>query len=104
MTIKITCACCSKVIEPKGIKYILDIKSFADFDGILDDDKDENIEEGVKEALHDISMKTEEELEREVYSDNIYILCKLCRDRFIEDPFGPSGKEIDRNLREGSIH
>ncbi len=83
----IRCNCCSKELSIGGVKYIIEIKSFADFDGFIDEHPGE-LEEGVNDILDVVESLDEEELEQEVFEEQIFILCKECRDKFIEDPFG----------------
>ncbi len=90
---------------PKGgLKYVVEIKSFADFDGYLEEYHGE-VEEGINELLDAMEGMDATTLEEDVYHELIYILCKDCRDKFMKDPFG-TGHEIfeGEEERKGTLH
>lgn len=69
-----------------GLKYVIEIKSFADFDGYLEEYPGE-IEDGINELLDSMENMETEELEEEVFQELVFILCKSCREKFVDDPF-----------------
>jgi len=79
------CLKCGKRLPEGSLKYVVDIRVYADFDGVL------NIPEGdIEEEVHRLMAKIERmdphELERDVYQEMAFLLCKGCRDIFVEDP------------------
>jgi hypothetical protein len=71
---------------PEGsLKYVVDIRVYADFDGVLNL-PGEDIEEEVHRLMGKIERMDPGELEKDVYQEMAFVLCKGCRDRFVEDP------------------
>jgi hypothetical protein len=71
---------------PEGsLKYVVDIRVYADFDGVLNL-PGEDIEEEVHRLMGKIERMDPGELEKDVYQEMAFLLCKGCRDRFVEDP------------------
>jgi hypothetical protein len=97
------CHSCGKELPRGGVKYIVEIKSFADYDGYLEEYPGD-VEEGINELLDAMEHADPKSLEEDVYEEFIYILCKSCRDKFTRDPF-KSGKIVfEREEAKGTIH
>jgi len=78
------CFRCGKGLQPGSLFYVVHIKIFSGFDGILSEPA-EGIDEqlkGLLEAAQDLDPK---ELEKDVYEEITLIVCKSCRDRFVDD-------------------
>lgn len=76
---------CGKELPEGSLKYVVDIRVYADFDGVLNFPKGD-IEEEVHRLMEEIEQMDPHELEKEVYQELGFFLCKGCRDRFMEDP------------------
>jgi len=97
------CHNCSKELPRGSLKYIVEIRSFADFDGYLEE-YEGDMEEGINDLLDAMENVDARNLEEDVSKELIYILCKSCSDKFTSDPFcngkaEPSGEEV-----KGTIH
>ncbi len=82
---KLNCQNCGVSINPESLKYVVEIRSFADFDGYIGDDPDEGLEEGINtflDAMDSMDLTKVEDLT----TDLVLILCKKCRDNFMSDP------------------
>ena len=79
------CVKCGKSLPEGSLKYVVDIRVYADFDGVLNFPEGD-IEEEVDRLMGEIEMMDPHELERDVYQEIAFLLCKGCRDRFVEDP------------------
>lgn len=100
---KLRCHSCGKELLKGSLKYIVEIKSFADFDGYLEDYKGD-VDEGINELLEAIESMDAKALEDDVVRELIFILCKACRDKFTGDPF-QSGKHVDVDEdAKGTVH
>ncbi|MEK7679656.1 MAG: hypothetical protein AAB356_05645 [Deltaproteobacteria bacterium] len=89
---------------PKGsLKYILEIRSFADFDGYLED-YDGDIEEGINDLLDAMESADPKAIEEDVSKEQLFILCKACRDRFISDPLQTGKTDVDGDEVKGTVH
>jgi len=82
------CFRCGKGFQPGSLFYVVHIKVFSGFDGILSEPP-EGVDQqlkGLLEAVQDLDPK---ELEKEVYEEITLIVCKSCRDRFVDDIRNP---------------
>lgn len=101
---ELKCNGCGKALKRGSLKYIVEIKSFADFDGYLED-YDGDIEEGINELIGAIEDMDQRTLEQDVAMEIIYILCKGCRDRFTKDPFHAVGSAPrEEEEAKGMLH
>ena len=67
-----------------SLKYVIDISISADFDGILLE-PDGDINDEYERLLSEIEDLEEEDLERDVYQDFNFILCKRCKDQWTQE-------------------
>jgi len=79
------CVRCGKDLPEGSLKYVVDIRVYADFDGVLRFPEGD-IEAEVSRLMAEIERMDPQELERDVYQEMAFLLCKSCRDRFVEDP------------------
>ncbi len=82
-----SCFWCAKHLPLGSLKYVVHIRVFADFDGVLSI-PEEDIDGEFDRILQEIESRTPDELEREVYEEIGLLLCKECRDRFVCDVKG----------------
>ncbi len=82
------CFRCGKKLPPGNLVYVANIRVFADFDGVLLD-PEEGVEEQMEKILEEIQDADPDELEKEVYEEFNLILCKSCRDRFVDEARHP---------------
>ncbi|MEE8574537.1 MAG: hypothetical protein V3T30_03900 [Thermodesulfobacteriota bacterium] len=97
------CSCCGRELHDGSLKYVVELRSFADFDGYLEEFKGD-IEEGINELLDAVENMDMESLEEDVYQVQIYILCKGCRDRFSSDPFQTGTSILEFEESKGTVH
>ena len=82
------CQRCSKNIPPGSLAYVVQIKVFSDFDGVLPE-PGEDLDRQLKQWVEQVKESDPEALEREVYEEYSLILCKSCRDRFVDETQHP---------------
>ena len=99
----IKCNCCGCDLPKGGLKYIIEIKSFADFDGYLEDYPGD-MEEGLNDLLDAMENIDTRTMEEDVYQELIYILCKDCRKKFTTDPFCTTPDMFDGQGIKGTVH
>jgi len=63
---------------------VVHVKVFSGFDGILSEPA-EGIDQQLKGLLEVTQNLDPKELEKDVYEEITLIVCKSCRDRFVED-------------------
>ncbi len=79
------CQNCGVNMSPDDLKYVVEIRSFADYDGFIGEDPDLGFEEGINtflDAMENMDVSNVED----ITSDLILILCRKCRDNFMADP------------------
>ncbi len=97
------CHSCGAILREGSLKYVIEIKSFADFDGYLEayhGDLEERINEFI-DAMEELELGN---LEEDICQDVIYILCKRCRDNFVNDPFHTERPTSETEERKSTIH
>ncbi len=82
------CFRCGKGLQPGSLFYVVHIKVFSGFDGILSEPA-EDIDQQLKDLLETARHLDPKELEKDVYEEMTLIVCKSCRDRFVEDIRNP---------------
>ena len=78
------CFRCGRELQPGSLFYVVHIKVLSGFDGILMEptgDIDRQLNQLIEQAQH----LEPSELEKEVYEEITLIVCKSCRDRFVDD-------------------
>ncbi len=97
------CNCCGNELPSDTIKFVVEVRSFADFDGYLEEFEGD-IEEGVNSLLDNIDDMDDEGFETdEASKESIYILCKKCRDNFLNDPFQIGSMAFEADNFKGTI-
>jgi hypothetical protein len=81
---------CSKELPAGDLVYVVQIKVFAGFDGLLSE-PEEGIDNQLSRILDQIEKSNPEELEKDVYEEFTLLLCKSCRDRFVDETKHPWG-------------
>jgi hypothetical protein len=81
---------CSKELPAGDLVYVVQIKVFAGFDGLLSE-PEEGIDNQLNRILDQIEKSNPEELEKDVYEEFTLLLCKSCRDRFVDETKHPWG-------------
>jgi len=82
------CLRCGKELPPGSLTYIVHIRVFAGFDGVIFEPEG-GIDRQLEKILDQIQQSDPNELEREVYEEFTLILCKSCRDRFVKETRHP---------------
>ncbi len=82
---KLRCQNCGIDMDPDALKYVVEIRSFADLEGSIGEDPAEELEEGINTFLDTIENMELTKVE-DISTDLILILCKKCRDNFMSDP------------------
>lgn len=100
---KLRCHSCGKELPKGSLKYVVEIRCFADFDGYLEE-YDGDVEEGINELLDAMENVDPKTIEEDVSKELIYILCKSCRDRFTSDPFQTGKVIFEGEDVKGTIH
>ncbi len=99
----IRCDSCSRELLSGALKYVVELKSFADFDGYLEKFEGD-LEEGIEYLLDAMEQVDVKGLEEDVSKELVYILCKGCRDRLMNDPFQTGNAGLEADYAKGTLH
>jgi hypothetical protein len=83
-----SCCRCGKELPPGSLVYLVNIRVFAGFDGLLLE-PEEGTDDQLRQILRQIEPSDPQELEKEVYEEFTLLLCKSCRDRFVHEAQHP---------------
>lgn len=82
------CWRCGKGLPPGGLNYVIHIKVLAGFDGLLLE-PEEGIDKELRRLMDQVEKSDPKRLEKEVYEEFTLLLCKSCRDRFVDEIQNP---------------
>ncbi len=99
----IRCNCCGQELLSGSLKYVVELKSFADFDGYLEEFEGD-IEEGIECLLDAMEHSDVRTMEEDVSKELVYILCKRCRDKLMNDPFQTGIASFEADYVKGTVH
>ncbi|MBI5562774.1 MAG: hypothetical protein HY894_08000 [Deltaproteobacteria bacterium] len=100
---KFRCHGCGKELAKGSLKYIVEVKSFADFDGYLEE-YEGDVEEGISELVEAMESMDAKAMEDDVAREIVFILCKPCRDRFTNDPLQTGRPVLAGEDAKGTVH
>ena len=101
MVQKLRCNSCGRELQKGNLKYIVEIRSFADFDGLEEYNGDV---EGINSHHDEMESVDEKALEEDVAKELIFILGKACRGKFTSDPFQTGKVIFEGEDVKGTIH
>jgi len=78
------CFRCGKELLPGSPFYIVHIRVVSGFDGILTETA-EGIDQELRELIEQAEHLDPSELEKDVYEEITLVICKSCRDRFVDE-------------------
>jgi hypothetical protein len=85
----IHCQRCGRFIPEGALRYQVAVKVRSSFDGVIPDSPSvgtpEDGESELERLLLEADAYTEEELNRQVYEDDVLIMCPSCKEAFMED-------------------
>jgi hypothetical protein len=84
------CMRCGKGLPRGDLAYVIQIRAFAGFDGMLIE-PEEGVDVQLRQVLDQMEKLDPAEMEKEVYEEFTLVLCKSCRDRFIDEVKHPWG-------------
>jgi Zn-finger protein len=80
------CDICGKRFKKGGTRYRINFEIISDFDGYIQDfskKSEDHLKKKIEEILDQTEDMTEEELEEEVYLKRNWLVCVVCRARFL---------------------
>ena len=79
------CHRCGRDLNEGILKYEVELKVRSMFDGVVADAEVPVDESEIERLIRDISASNEEELNRQVYEDDVFIMCPECKEAFMEN-------------------
>lgn len=83
-----SCMRCGKRLHPGTLGYVVEIKTYADFDGVLIEPEGD-LEGELEAMLKKLEELDPEEAEKDVFEEFSLLLCRSCRDRFVDEAKHP---------------
>ncbi len=97
------CHRCGSPLPEGSARYQVAVRVRSVFDGVLPEFPDR--ESDLEKILKDVSACSEEELNRQVYEDDVFIMCPVCKEAFLDDIYSHLRPEaVPENCRAHLIH
>ena len=96
------CLRCGLKLPYGSLAYVVNVKVFAAFDGVILESEEET-QHPLEELLGQIKDADPKTLEREVYEEFSLVLCKRCRDRFVDETKDPWESQFRMTKGSGPI-
>lgn len=81
----IQCNRCGQNLAEGTLKYRVDVKVRSMFDGVIPDSDVRDHAQGLDTLMAELSKYSEEELVRQVYEDDSFVLCPTCKEAFMKE-------------------
>ncbi len=81
----IQCHRCGRRLPEGALKYQVAVHVRSLFDGVIPETLEENGEPELRRLIREVSAYSEEELNRQVYEDDAFVLCPDCKEAFLDD-------------------
>lgn len=81
----IHCHRCGTHLSEGSIKYQVEISVRSIFDGVVPDSADRNDETEIERLIRDMSSQPEEELTRQVFEDDVFVVCPRCKEALLKN-------------------
>jgi hypothetical protein len=79
------CHRCGRDLATGELKYEVAVQVRSTFDGVIPESDLESDETSIERLVHDISAYSEEDLNRQVYEDDVFIMCPECKEAFLDN-------------------
>lgn len=79
------CHRCGSPLPEGSLKYQVALRVRSMFDGSVAESDVDLPEPEIARLLQEVEKYREEELDRQVYEDDIFIMCPACKEAFMED-------------------
>ncbi len=82
------CVRCGVELPYGSLVYVVQVKVFADFDGVILESEEEG-QYPLDQLLEQVRNRDPKELEKEVFEEFTLVFCKRCRDQFVDEARSP---------------
>ncbi len=81
------CEKCGLEMPDGSLAYEVKIQVYADFDGVLPEvNTPEDLEARLQELVTSMEEADPDALMREVFHEEVHLVCRRCRDRYLANP------------------
>jgi len=99
------CNRCGRSIPEGSLKYHVAVRVRSMFDGVIPHADEDDPGEELSNIMADMSACSEEELNRQVYEDDAFVMCPRCKEEFLKDIYSHiRPKDSPKGAREHLIH
>jgi tryptophanyl-tRNA synthetase len=81
----IHCHRCGCRLPEGSLKYQVAVRVRSLFDGVISESREEGGEQDLRRLMQEVAAYSEEDLNRQVYEDDVFILCLECKEAFLDD-------------------
>jgi hypothetical protein len=81
----IHCHRCGCRLPEGSLKYQVAVRVRSLFDGVIPESREEGGEQDLRRLMREVAAYSEEELNRQVYEDDVFVLCLECKEAFLDD-------------------
>ncbi|MFC1833325.1 hypothetical protein ACFL2Q_01155 [Thermodesulfobacteriota bacterium] len=81
----IRCHRCGRPLPDGSPKYRVDVSVRSMFDGVIPDLEEGTSHQEIQDMLATASGTSEEQLMRQVYEDDAFIMCMTCKEAFLDE-------------------
>ncbi len=82
---KVRCHRCGCLLAEGSLKYEVAISVRSMFDGTIPEDIQENSAGALARIMRRAAALSEEELNREIFEDDAFVMCPECKEAFLQD-------------------
>jgi hypothetical protein len=101
----IHCHRCGCRLPEGALKYQVAVRVRSLFDGVIPEPREEEGESDLKRLMQEVAACSEEDLNRQVYEDDVFVLCLECKEAFLDDIYSHlHPKAAPENGRAHLIH
>ncbi|MEW6113671.1 MAG: hypothetical protein AB1664_16180 [Thermodesulfobacteriota bacterium] len=99
------CHRCGQILPEGSLKYQVDVRVRSLYDGTIPEQNEEDTRRALDKVLAELSHYNEEQANREVYEDDVFVLCPPCKEEFLQDIYAHMHPKASPELgRDHLIH
>jgi phage FluMu protein Com len=98
----IRCHRCGGVLPEGSLKYQVEVRVRSCFDGVIPLLEGETQKQELDRIMADVSACTEEDLTRQIYEDDVFLMCPACKEAFMNEIY--SHLLLEAPTEEGRAH
>ncbi len=81
---KVWCHLCGKMLADGTLKYEVAVRVRSMFDGTIPPSTYDNSGQELSDLMGMTAQQSKEELDRQIYEDDVFIMCPACKETFLQ--------------------